>query len=104
MKYVLLICLLWPASLMAQDVYYISHIQGVVKKKGQRKALQVGEEIYLNDSLSYDKPGSYLSVCSPEKGNFILKRDKAAPVSKKNEFLVAVKDILVPATKTGTLG
>jgi hypothetical protein len=89
---------------MAEDVYYISHIQGVVKKKGQKKALQVGEEVYLNDSLSYDKPDSYLSVCSPEKGNFILKRDKTAPASKKNEFLVAVKDILVPATKTGTLG
>lgn len=104
MKFLFMLMMCFPVFLAAQDVYFISHKKGVVIKKGQKQPLKVGDAVYLTDSLSYDKPESYLSVCSPVKGNRILQRDKKAIPPKQGEFFLAVKDLLAPATKTVTLG
>ncbi|RYY56070.1 MAG: hypothetical protein EOO09_08165 [Chitinophagaceae bacterium] len=114
MRLIILLLLLTPAAGFCQDVFYVSHIQGPVKKNMPRPVkaskikvdslLKIGETIGLKDSLHFSKSTDYVSVISPTKGNFILRADKKSVGRGAGEFVLAVNEIFVPAVKTNTMG
>lgn len=81
----------------AQDVYYVSHIEGKVRKVAGKKYLVLGQALTLKDSLIFNTHNDYVSLISPVKGSRTARFEKVVYPSKGNEIVMCLKDMLVPS-------
>lgn len=83
------------AELKSQEVFVVMNIKGTVKVNGE--TLNRMDKITPETSLSFGTLDDYVKVISPR--GFVTLRANNASKRASNEFIIAVKNALLPPTK-----
>lgn len=91
--------LLLTAFMLPAEKYYVTFVKGDITLQSTGKKITVGTQLSETDQLVFSDKAAKLSCISPTKGRFDILADKAV-TKKQNEWVVIVKDAIIPASAT----
>lgn len=90
----IIVCAVTHSSI-AQNVYYVLSVKGIVKLAKTKAALKPNDQISDKDAILFSAPTDMMAVVSTRSGRMIL---RPKPTAKSSELMCVVSDILKPGT------